>query len=61
MVFWSRGRLSDDPELTRWMMDKGDCRASSRGYLPTLAQEVDLMVGVYSTPELESQMEIQKG
>jgi len=54
------GRLGHDPELALGMVDEGDGMASSSADGPTAAQEINLVVGVDASGQVECQMEIQQ-
>ena len=50
--------LSDHPEVPEGMVDQGDGGLFGGSDVPTLAEEVDLAVGVDASFEMERQMEV---
>ena len=59
-IFWGLRRLGDDPELTLRMMNDGDGMASGGTDWPASTQEINLMIGVDASSEVQGEMEIQK-
>src|SRR5436190_9885126 len=59
-ILWRLRRLGDDPELALRMMNDGHGMASGGGDWPASTQEIDLVIGVDATCEVQSQMEIQQ-
>lgn len=55
--FWRGG---DDPELAAWMVDNGDRMTVCGPDGPAAAEEVDLMIGVKPTGEMEGEVEVEE-
>ena len=54
------GWLGHDPELALWMVNEGDGMPSGRTDWPAATKEVDLVVGVDTSAEVDGEMEIQE-
>ena len=55
-----RGWLRDGPELSEWVMNEGDRGLFGGADVPASAKEIDLIVRVDPTLQMESQMQIQE-
>ena len=53
--------MRDNPEALLRMMDEGDSAFLGWCYGPSLAEEVDSVVGVYAPMGLKSQVQIEQG
>src|ERR1043165_4782778 len=60
-VEWRLGRVRHYPELALGMIDEGHGVAQGGTDLPTAAEEVDLVVGVETAAQVQSQMEVPPG
>ena len=56
---WGIGQLWNDPEAPVGMMDKGDYFVAHGGNGPVFTQEVQSIIGVEPTLDVESQVQIQ--
>jgi len=54
-------RLGDDPELALGMVNEGDGMPGGGTDRPTATEEINLVIGVDASAEVQGQMEIQEG
>ncbi len=59
-IFWWLRGLGHDPELALRMVNDGYCVAIGGADWPASAQEIDLLIGVDASSEVQGQMEIQQ-
>jgi hypothetical protein len=52
--------LNDGPELSERTVDESDCGSLGGSDVPASAKKVDLIVGVDTPFQVESQMEVQQ-
>ena len=52
--------MRDDPEALVWMMDDGDIFLGGWGDGPRASQEVEGVVGIEATLEVDGQMQIEQ-
>ncbi len=59
-ILWGFGWLGDDPELAMGMVDESHGMARGGTDRPTTAEEINLVVGVDASGEVQRQMEVQQ-
>ena len=59
-ILWGFGWLGDDPELAMGMVDESHGMARGGTDRPTTTEEINLVVGVDASAEVQGQMEVQQ-
>ena len=59
-ILWGVGWLGYDPELAVGMVDEGHLMASGGRDRPTAPEEINLVVGIDPSSEVQRQVEVQQ-